>query len=77
MVLKLAVLGLLGYLRDKANIFDGIIVTVSIVEVAIAPPLILFPGTCCLLGICIDANFAACPVAWLCAAALGVTRVMG
>ncbi len=45
MVLKLAVLGLLGYLRDKANIFDGIIVTVSIVEVAIAPPLLLFPGT--------------------------------
>ena len=38
MVLKLLALGLLEYLQDTTNVFDGIIVILSVVELAAAPP---------------------------------------
>jgi len=35
MIIKLIALGVIGYLNDKMNIFDGTIVILSIVELAI------------------------------------------
>ena len=40
MILKLLALGLLEYLQDTANVFDGIIVILSFVEVIAAPPVV-------------------------------------
>jgi voltage-dependent calcium channel L type alpha-1D len=40
MILKLLALGLLEYLQDTANIFDGVIVILSFVEVIAAPPVV-------------------------------------
>ena len=40
MILKLMALGLLEYLQDTTNVFDGIIVILSFVEVIAAPPVV-------------------------------------
>ena len=38
MILKLLALGLLEYLKDSSNVFDGVIVILSLVELIAAPP---------------------------------------
>jgi len=40
MILKLLALGILEYLQDTANVFDGVIVILSFVEVIAAPPVV-------------------------------------
>jgi voltage-dependent calcium channel L type alpha-1D len=44
MLLKLIGLGLTEYIRDPFNVFDGIIVILSIITTSLAPPILIFGG---------------------------------
>ena len=46
MILKMAALGVRGYLSNSFNIFDCVVVLFSLVEIALSPPAFLgFPST--------------------------------